>query len=108
MPADVYKRQLVDYVENGNIKNSVNYPACNMGAVREGISRVAVLHENVPNMIGQIAHVLGEAEVNISNMTNQARGEHAYALLDLDQPANEEALAKLAAIEGVRRVRVVK
>lgn len=101
-------RELVDYVENGNIKNSVNYPACNMGAVREGISRVAVLHENVPNMIGQIAHVLGEAEVNISNMTNQARGEHAYTLLDLDQPANEEALAKLAAIEGVRRVRVVK
>ena len=59
-------------------------------------------------MIGQITKVFGETAVNISNMTNQARGEHAYTLLDLDQPASKEALAKLAAIEGIRRVRVVK
>ena len=101
-------RELMDYIENGNIKNSVNYPACDMGIPREGISRIAVLHANVPNMIGQITKVLGEAGVNIANMTNQARGDAAYTLLDLDQPASAEALAQLAAIEEVRRVRVVK
>lgn len=101
-------RELMDYIENGNIKNSVNYPACDMGAVREGLSRVAVLHANVPNMIGQIANILGEAGVNISDMTNKARGEHAYTLLDLNQSVSEDALAQIAAIEGVRRVRVVK
>lgn len=101
-------RELMDYIENGNIKNSVNYPACDMGAVREGLSRVAVLHANVPNMIGQIANILGEAGVNISDMTNKARGEYAYTLLDLNQSVSEEALEQIAAIEGVRRVRVVK
>lgn len=100
-------REMMDYLENGTIKNSVNYPACDMGPVREGTSRMAVLHANIPNMIGQITHVLGEEGINISNLTNKARGEHAYTLIDLDQPATETVLEKLAGIDGVRRVRKV-
>ena len=76
-------RELMDYLENGTIKNSVNYPACDMGPVREGTSRVAVMHANVPNMISQITNAFGDEGINISDMTNKARGEHAYTLLDL-------------------------
>ena len=101
-------RELMDYLENGTIKNSVNYPACDMGPVREGTSRVAVMHANVPNMISQITNAFGDEGINISDMTNKARGEHAYTLLDLDQPVTEAALTKLASIDGVRRVRQVK
>lgn len=100
-------REMMDYLKNGTIKNSVNYPACDMGPVREGTSRMAVLHANIPNMIGQITHVLGEEGINISNLTNKARGEHAYTLIDLDQPATETVLEKLAEIDGVRRARKV-
>ncbi len=101
-------RQMMDYLENGNIKNSVNYPACDMGPAREGTNRVAVLHANVPNTISQITSTFGDEGINISNMTNKARGEHAYTLLDVDQPATDAVIAKLAAIDGVRRVRKVK
>lgn len=100
-------RELMDYIENGNITNSVNYPACDMGVVEEGMCRVAVLHENVPTMISQITNVFGEANVNIENMTNKARGEHAYTMLDLDQEAPEAALEALADIDGVRLVRAI-
>ena len=96
-------RQTIDYLENGNIVNSVNYPACDMGPCPAEGGRVAVLHANVPNMISQITNVFGDAGVNIDNLTNKARGEAAYTLLDLNA-----AVEKLAAIEGVRRVRVVK
>lgn len=100
-------RELVDYIENGTIVNSVNYPACDMGVCPEGAGRVAVFHENVPNTVSQIANVFGTEGVNIENLTNKSKGDHAYTLLDLSEPAPEEAIAKLEAIEGVRRVRVV-
>ena len=101
-------RQTMDYLENGNIVNSVNYPACDMGPCPAEGGRVAVLHANVPNMISQITNVFGDAGVNIDNLTNKARGEAAYTLLDLNAAAPDAAVEKLAAIEGVRRVRVVK
>ncbi|CAK7046276.1 MAG: D-3-phosphoglycerate dehydrogenase [Paraeggerthella hongkongensis] len=101
-------RQTIDYLENGNIVNSVNYPACDMGPCPAEGGRVAVLHANVPNMISQITNVFGDAGVNIDNLTNKARGEAAYTLLDLNAAAPDAAVEKLAAIEGVRRVRVVK
>ena len=104
-------RELMDYLENGNIANSVNYPACDMGPVPDGLRRVAVLHANVPNAIARITNVFGDAGVNIENMMNKARGENAYTMLDLDAgtPGHpDDAIERLSAIEGVRRVRVVK
>ena len=94
--------ELMDYLENGNIRNSVNYPNCDMG-VCHAASRVAVLHLNVPNMIGQITGILASGNVNISDMTNKSRDKYAYTLLDLENPAE-----KLKAIKGVLRVRVIK
>ena len=99
--------ELMDYLENGNIRNSVNYPNCDMG-VCHAASRVAVLHLNVPNMIGQITGLLASGNVNISDMTNKSRDKYAYTLLDLENPAEEEMVEKLKAIKGVLRVRVIK
>lgn len=101
-------KELRNYIENGNIVNSVNYPACDMGICVDGNSRVAVLHRNVPNMIAQITNLLGEAGINIANLTNKARGEFAYTLVDTEAPVDEAMAEKLAAIESVCRVRVVK
>ena len=99
--------ELMDYLENGNIRNSVNYPNCDMGVCRAA-SRVAVLHLNVPNMIGQITGILAAGNVNISDMTNKSRDKYAYTLLDLENPAEEDMVEKLKAIKGVLRVRVIK
>ena len=100
-------KELRDYLENGNIKNSVNYPACDMG-VCQAASRIAVLHMNIPNMIGQITAILAAQGVNISDMTNKSRDKYAYTLLDLEHKPEETTVEKLKAIEGVLRVRVVK
>lgn len=100
-------RELMDYLENGNIANSVNYPACNMGPRPSEGARIAVLHANVPNMISQISGALAATGANIANLTNKARGEHAYTLIDVDGAVADEALAALRAIEGVRRVRAI-
>ena len=99
--------ELMDYLENGNIRNSVNYPNCDMG-VCHAASRVAVLHLNVPNMIGQITGILAAGNVNISDMTNKSRDKYAYTLLDLENPAEEDMVEKVKAIKGVLRVRVLK
>ena len=99
--------ELMDYLENGNIRNSVNYPNCDMG-ICHAASRVAVLHLNVPNMIGQITGILASGNVNISDMTNKSRDKYAYTLLDLENPAEEDLVEKLKAIKGVLRVRVIK
>lgn len=101
-------KELRDYIENGNITNSVNYPACDMGVCPEGAFRVAILHKNIPNMIAQITNVLGGTGINIANLTNKARGEYAYTLVDTESPVEAAMAEQLAAIEGVRRVRIVK
>ena len=100
-------QEMMDYLENGNIKNSVNYPNCDMGVCRMA-SRVAVLHLNIPNMIGQVTGILAAGNVNISDMTNKSRDKYAYTLLDLESPIDEGTVEKLRAIKGVLRVRVVK
>lgn len=100
-------QEMMDYLENGNIKNSVNFPACDMGACPAGMSRAAVMHENIPSMISHITEAFGDAGVNIENMTNKSRGDVAYTMLDLDQPVPAAAVEKLESLEGVRRVRVV-
>ena len=100
-------KQLRNYIENGNIVNSVNYPACDMGICKMA-GRVAVCHKNVPTVISKITSVLGEAGINIEEMSNKSRGDYAYSLLDIDKSADESVIDKLASIEGVIKVRVVK
>lgn len=99
-------KELKDYLENGNIKNSVNYPACDMGMKEEG-SRITVLHRNIPNMIGQFTAVLGQANMNIALMTNKSRKEYAYTMVDVEAEVPNDVKEKLEAIEGVLKVRVI-
>ena len=100
-------REIRDYMENGNIVHSVNFPDCSMGACTTA-GRVGILHRNVSGMISQYSNIFGEAGINISNMTNKSKGEYAYALLDVDSPVTDEVIEKLAKTEGVLRVRKVK
>ncbi len=100
-------QELRNYLENGNIVNSVNYPNCDMGVCSKA-GRVAVFHKNIANMISKFTTVLGEANINISDMTNKSRGDVAYTMMDLEAKVPAEIVEKLNAIEGVYRVRVVK
>lgn len=99
--------EMMDYLENGNIKNSVNYPACDMGICTK-VGRVAIFHKNIANMITKFAAAFGEKNINISDMTNKSRGEVAYTMLDIEAPATEDIIKALESIDGVFRVRVVK
>jgi len=99
--------QMMDYLENGNIKNSVNYPACDMGICNQA-GRVAIFHKNIANMITKFTACFGDEGINITDMMNKSRGEVAYTMMDLEAPATAEMIEKLKAIEGVFRVRVVK
>ncbi len=99
-------KELMDYIDNGNIRHSVNYPDCNMG-VCQSEQRIALLHRNIPNMIGQITGVLARGDINIANMTNKSRDRFAYTLLDLEGRADEASIAELQAISGMIRVRVI-
>ncbi len=99
--------QLRDYLENGNIKNSVNYPALDMGHC-SAAGRIAVNHKNIPNMLGQLTGVLGAANVNVANISNASRGDYAYTLIDTDSAADDVIAEKLSAIQGVLKVRIVK
>ena len=99
--------ELMDYLENGNIRNSVNYPACSMGVCRsEG--RIAIFHENKVNMINRLTTLIGGSEMNISEMTSKSKGEVEYTMLDLDTPASPELVDKISGIPGVWRVRIIK
>ena len=99
--------ELIDYLENGNIRNSVNYPACDMGICsKEG--RVAIFHKNIANMITKFTAVFGEKGINISDMTNKSRGEVAYTMLDVEEAPTADIVEALEKIKGVFRVRIVK
>ena len=100
-------KEMMNYLKNGNINYSVNYPNCDMGVCRTA-SRVAVFHLNIPNMIGQVTGTVASGNVNISDMTNKSRDKVAYTLLDLESKADEATIEKLKSIEGVLRVRVIK
>ena len=97
--------QVRDFIENGNIRNAVNFPE--VVAPRESAYRLIVANANVPNMLGQISEVLGEAKLNIHDMVNRSRGELAYTVVDLDSPATEAVRQKIAAISGVLMTRIV-
>lgn len=100
-------KEMMNYLEHGNIMNSVNYPNCDMGVCTQ-IGRVAIFHKNIANMITQFTGCFGEANININNMMNKSRGEYAYTMMDIDAEATDEMIQSLAAIDGVYRVRVVK
>ena len=100
-------RELRDYLENGNIVNSVNFPNCSMGGCSTA-GRIGILHKNVSGMISQYSTIFGEAGINIADMTNKAKGEYSYALMDVDSPITEEVVEKIKKVPGVLRVRIVK
>ena len=100
-------RQVMDYIENGNIKNSVNFPACDMGVCTKP-GRVTVLHRNIPNTISQFTTALAADNINISDMINRSKGEYAYTMLDLDAPTPEKVVEHLKNMESVLRVRVIR
>lgn len=97
--------ELKDFLENGNIKNSVNYPNCNLG-ICTAPCRVAIYHKNIKKMISQFTLLL--SDTNIVNMSNSSRGEYAYTMIDLEDPIDEGTLRRLSAVEGVLRIRIVK
>ena len=96
-----------NYMENGNIINSVNYPNCDAG-VCDTKGRITVCHKNVPAMLNRITNVFSEANINIAHMTNKSRGDYAYCVFDIDSESSKEVADKLSAIDGVLKVRVVK
>ena len=100
-------KQVMNYLENGNIINSVNYPNCDMGICTKA-GRVAILHRNIPNTLSQFTTVMAKANINISDMLNRSRGEYAYTMLDLDHPAPADVVEQFMKIDGVLRVRVIR
>ena len=100
-------RQIMDYLENGNIVNSVNYPNCDMGICSK-VSRVTILHGNIPNSLSRFTSIISAEGINISDLLNRSRGEHAYTMLDLDHVPSQTVIDMLQKIEGVYRVRVIK
>ena len=100
-------RQVMDYLENGNIVNSVNYPNCDMGICTKA-GRITILHRNIPNSLGQFTTAVAAENINISDLINRSRGEYAYTMLDLDHPTSPAVIEKLQKIEGVLRIRVIR
>lgn len=99
--------ELRDFLENGNIIHSVNYPDCNMGAKGDG-ERITILHRNIPNMLGQFTSLLAEKNINIALMTNKSRKEYAYTMIDVETEVSGELEAQLSEISGVLKVRVIR
>ena len=99
--------ELRDFLENGNILHSVNYPDCNMGAKGDG-ERITILHKNIPNMLGQFTTLLADKGMNISLMTNKSRKEYAYTMIDVDTGVSAELEEQIASVGGVLKVRVIR
>jgi len=100
-------KQVMDYLENGNIINSVNYPNCDMG-ICQAAGRITILHRNIPNSLGRFTSAIAADNVNIDGLMNKSRGEYAYTMLDFDQHPSEAVVEHLKQVEGVLRVRVIK
>lgn len=98
--------ELRDFLENGNIHHSVNYPDCDMGK-KSSAARITVLHRNVPKMLGQFTGILAEEGINISLMTNKSRNEYAYTMIDVDAAVPAEVENKISEVDGVLRVRIL-
>ena len=96
-----------DFLENGNIKNSVNYPALDAGICATE-SRVTILHKNIPNMLTQFTGTFSALNINIENMVNKSRGDYAYCIIDIETEPTDEIKSALESIDGVTRVRIIK
>ena len=99
-------KQLIDYIENGNVVNSVNYPTCSMPRTTD--NRLVILHKNISNILAAITGTVGNEGINISNLTNQSRGNYAVTILDVDSKVSEDAIKHIEQVEGIIRVRVIK
>ena len=99
-------KQVMNYLENGNIVNSVNFPTCDMGVCTKA-ARITILHKNIPNTLSQFTTVLAEENINISDLLNRSKGEYAYTMFDLDSIPSAKAIEKLGGIEGVIRIREI-
>ena len=99
-------KELIDYIENGNIKNSVNYPPANMP--RTDDIRICVLHKNIPNILAQISGIVSGTGANIENMLNRSRNDYAYTMLDIDGDVIDDIKTKIASVDGVIRVRIIR
>jgi len=96
-----------NYLENGNIQHSVNYPDCDMGVKGEN-TRITLLHHNVPNMIGQFTKILADDNMNIADMTNKSKGAYAYTMIDIDSDVTDSVIEDLTKVKDVLRVRVIR
>ena len=99
-------QQISDYIENGNIKNSVNYPACDAGKC-ETVARVCVCHKNIPDMLTRFTGVFSKDGINIANMVSKSKGDWAYTILDVESQVTDSDKADIEAVEGVVKVRVI-
>ena len=99
-------KQLIDYIENGNVVNSVNYPTCSMP--RTTAYRLVILHKNTKNIIAQITGTVGNEGINISNLTNQSKGDYAVTILDIDNAVSDQAIEHISKVENIIKVRVIK
>ena len=99
--------QVKDYLENGNIRNSVNFPNVDMG-VCQTKGRIAILHRNIPNMLSRFTGVFAKDDINITEMSNKTKNDYSYAIFDVDSPVVDQAAEEIRAIDGVLKVRVIK
>ena len=100
-------RQVMDYLENGNIINSVNFPNCDMGVCHTA-GRITILHKNIPNSLSRFTTAMASENINIDSLMNKSRGDYAYTILDLDHTPSQHAVEELKKIDGVLRVRIIK
>ena len=99
-------KQLIDYIENGNIVNSVNYPTCAMPRTTD--YRLVILHKNTQNILAEITGTVGKEGINISNLTNQSKGDYAVTILDIDNAVSDQAIEHISKVENIIKVRVIK
>ena len=100
-------KEVRDFLENGNIKNSVNYPACDAGKCSEA-ARVCVCHKNIPNMITQFTGAFASKGINVSDMVSKSKGDYAYSVFDISEKADEDTVKSISSIDGVLKVRVIQ
>jgi len=104
--AEMAVKQLIEFLEDGNIINSVNFP--NVEATRAGKTRICVTHKNIPNVLSPVSGTFSALGMNISNLVNKSKGDYAYTILDVDSDVPDDTVSKIAALNGVLRVRAIR